>query len=462
MPSYVNTCYSIAGARTGASRSPPSTSWAPTARSRASPTPAVLRRWTPRVATARGGVRVQLVQKHRPRHLHVNRRRVPPRRHPRGPGSVPGAFGPLFCLGAGIDPAPRPKHGGCRSPGPRVYSRSFAASSAPAPAPMSDILDQLRKRRTFAIISHPDAGKTTLTEKLLLYGGAIQLAGHGEGPQEPRSHATSDWMEMEKQRGISITSSVMQFPYGDCDRQPARHPGPRGLLRGHLPHPDRRRLRRDGDRRGQGRGGADHQAHRRSAGCATSPSSPSSTSWTGRRETPSSCSTRSSRCSGIHAPRSPGPSARASASRGSTTCATTAPISSAPSTGAYRRGRGDRGDRQPALDEVLSDQARELRDEMELVEGASHPFDLDAYRAGRLTPVFFGCAINNFGVRELLDAFVDYAPPPRPRAAAASGWWSPPRSASPASSSRSRRTWTRTTATASPSCASARAATPRA
>ena len=76
-------------------------------------------------------------------------------------------------------------------------------------------LEQVKRRRTFAIVSHPDAGKTTLTEKLLLYGGAIQLAGTVKGRKAAR-HATSDWMELEKQRGISVTSSVMQFPYKDC------------------------------------------------------------------------------------------------------------------------------------------------------------------------------------------------------------------------------------------------------
>lgn len=76
-------------------------------------------------------------------------------------------------------------------------------------------ISQTAKRRTFAIISHPDAGKTTITEKLLLFGGAIQLAGTVKGRKSAR-HATSDWMEMEKQRGISVTSSVMQFPYRDC------------------------------------------------------------------------------------------------------------------------------------------------------------------------------------------------------------------------------------------------------
>ncbi len=80
---------------------------------------------------------------------------------------------------------------------------------------MTDIQTQVDKRRTFAIISHPDAGKTTLTEKLLLYGGAIQLAGTVKGRKASR-HATSDWMKLEQQRGISITSSVMQFPYSEC------------------------------------------------------------------------------------------------------------------------------------------------------------------------------------------------------------------------------------------------------
>ncbi len=74
---------------------------------------------------------------------------------------------------------------------------------------------EIKKRRTFAIISHPDAGKTTLTEKLLLFGGAIQLAGTVKGRKAAR-HATSDWMRLEQQRGISVTSSVMQFPFNGC------------------------------------------------------------------------------------------------------------------------------------------------------------------------------------------------------------------------------------------------------
>ena len=79
---------------------------------------------------------------------------------------------------------------------------------------MADYSNEIKKRRTFAIISHPDAGKTTLTEKFLLYGGAINLAGSVKGKKTAR-HAVSDWMEIEKQRGISVTSSVLQFNYDD-------------------------------------------------------------------------------------------------------------------------------------------------------------------------------------------------------------------------------------------------------
>ena len=81
---------------------------------------------------------------------------------------------------------------------------------------MANLREEIEKRRTFAIISHPDAGKTTLTEKFLLYGGAINLAGTVKGRKSAK-HAVSDWMEIEKERGISVTSSVLQFNYdGKC------------------------------------------------------------------------------------------------------------------------------------------------------------------------------------------------------------------------------------------------------
>ena len=95
---------------------------------------------------------------------------------------------------------------------------------------MSEITNEIKKRRTFAIISHPDAGKTTLTEKFLLYGGAINQAGSVKGKATAK-HAVSDWMEIEKERGISVTSSVLQFNYGG-------YSGTSGLLRGYIPYFD--------------------------------------------------------------------------------------------------------------------------------------------------------------------------------------------------------------------------------
>ena len=107
---------------------------------------------------------------------------------------------------------------------------------------MSTLREEIDKRRTFAIISHPDAGKTTLTEKLLLYGGAINLAGSVKGKRTAK-HAVSDWMEIEKQRGISVTSSVLQFKYNGY----SRYSGTSGFLRGYLQNFNGRRFRRNGN-----------------------------------------------------------------------------------------------------------------------------------------------------------------------------------------------------------------------
>ncbi|EDN67511.1 truncated peptide chain release factor 3 [Beggiatoa sp. PS] len=112
---------------------------------------------------------------------------------------------------------------------------------------MSKLSEETAKRRTFAIISHPDAGKTTVTEKLLLFGGAIQLAGTVKGRKAAR-HATSDWMELEKQRGISVTSSVMQFPYKNIIINLLDTPGHRRLFRRYLSYSHRCRFCIDGNR----------------------------------------------------------------------------------------------------------------------------------------------------------------------------------------------------------------------
>ncbi|HMW24586.1 MAG TPA: GTP-binding protein, partial [Burkholderiaceae bacterium] len=134
----------------------------------------------------------------------------PQRHRPRGPDRL--EFSPFRQLRA-------PKHAG-ETPFQDSDSMTDTAVDAGAPAgatnsPQSPLARDVARRRTFAIISHPDAGKTTLTEKLLLFGGAIQMAGTVKARKSGR-HATSDWMEVEKQRGISVASSVMQFEHNDC------------------------------------------------------------------------------------------------------------------------------------------------------------------------------------------------------------------------------------------------------
>ena len=124
-----------------------------------------------------------------------------------------------------------------------------------------EIEREIARRRTFAIISHPDAGKTTLTEKLLLFGGAIQLAGEVKARGE-RRRARSDWMAIERERGISVSSAVMTFEHDGPRLQPARHARPPGFQRGHLSHADRGRQRGHGDRRRARHRGADPEAVR--------------------------------------------------------------------------------------------------------------------------------------------------------------------------------------------------------
>ncbi len=279
---------------------------------------------------------------------------------------------------------------------------------------MSELLEQLSRRRTFAIISHPDAGKTTLTEKLLLFGGAIQMAGSVKGRKAAR-HATSDWMEMEKQRGISVTSSVMQFPYGEAMVNLLDTPGHEDFSEDTyrtLTAVDSALMVIDVAK------GVEERTIKLMDVCRL-------------RDTPILTfvnkldregrdaievldeieSVLKIQCSPVTWPIGMGKRFKGVYDlRHDTTH-----LFSAQHGGKIRTGEVIQGIGNPRLDELLGDQATELRLEMELVQGASHPLDLEAYLAGRQTPVFFGSAINNFGVQELLDAFVQYAPAPRPR-----------------------------------------------
>lgn len=279
---------------------------------------------------------------------------------------------------------------------------------------MSVLSREVMRRRTFAIISHPDAGKTTITEKLLLFGGAIQLAGTVKGRKAAR-HATSDWMELEKQRGISVTSSVMQFPYKSHIINLLDTPGHEDFSEDTyrtLTAVDSALMVIDAAK------GVEARTIKLMEVCRL-------------RDTPIITFINKLDREG----RDPIELLDEVEAVLKITCSpVTWPIGIGKRFKGvyhllndriylYTPGQGSKaqlgeqieGLGNPELDRVLGVQAQELREEIELVKGASHPFDKAAYLSGQQTPVFFGSAINNFGIASLLDAFIEYAPPPQPR-----------------------------------------------
>ena len=284
-------------------------------------------------------------------------------------------------------------------------------------APAADLVRDVAKRRTFAIISHPDAGKTTLTEKLLLFGGAIQMAGTVKARKSSR-HATSDWMEVEKQRGISVTSSVMQFPYEDRIVNLLDTPGHADFSEDTyrvLTAVDSALMVIDCAK------GVEERTIKLMEVCRL-------------RDTPIMTFINKLDREG----RAPVELLDEVESVLKIACApVTWPIGMGQrlkgvyhllddEVHLYEPGRNFtrqdstifKGLDDPELAaRVGADMLAELRDELELVRGASHPFDARAYLAGKQTPVFFGSAVNNFGVQPLLDFFVEHAPAPKPRAA---------------------------------------------
>ncbi len=281
---------------------------------------------------------------------------------------------------------------------------------------MSELEKSIHRRRTFAIISHPDAGKTTLTEKLLLFGGAIQLAGTVKARKAAR-HATSDWMELEKQRGISVTSSVMQFPYAERIVNLLDTPGHADFSEDTyrtLTAVDSALMVIDGAR------GVEARTIKLMEICRLrdTPIITFMNKFDRESRDPVELldeveSVLDIRCSPVTWPIGSGKRFKGVYHILDDGVHFFSPQQS------ERVSSGDliRGIDNPELDDRLGPQAQELRDEVALVRGASHEFDLEAYRQGRLTPVFFGSAINNFGVKELLEAFVQWAPSPLPRAA---------------------------------------------
>ncbi len=280
---------------------------------------------------------------------------------------------------------------------------------------MTSLRDEVARRRTFAIISHPDAGKTTLTEKLLLFGGAIQMAGTVKGRKATR-HATSDWMRLEQQRGISVTSSVMQFPY-------------RGRMVNLLDTPGHEDFSEDTYRTLTAvdsalmvidcAKGVEERTIKLMEVCRL-------------RDTPIITFINKLDREG----REPLELLDEIEKVLKITCA---PITWPIGMGrqlrgvyhlledriyVYQAGEKGRAGSHSTIDKLVSaeataflgDRAQAFRDEVEMVRGASEPFVHEEYLAGLQTPVFFGSAINNFGVTELLSAFVEYAPAPLPRA----------------------------------------------
>ncbi len=273
---------------------------------------------------------------------------------------------------------------------------------------------EVKRRRTFAIISHPDAGKTTLTEKLLLFGGAIQLAGTVKARKSNR-HATSDWLEVEKQRGISVASSVMQFPYRDYVINLLDTPGHQDFSEDTyrvLTAVDAALMVIDAAK------GVEAQTIKLLEVCRM-------------RNTP--VITFINKLD--REVREPLELLDEIESVLKMDCApVTWPVGMGKRFGGvydiandcilrFRPGEERVGADVERVDGLASARSRELfgvdaetaEGEIELVRGAGEEFDLDAFLAGNQTPVFFGSAINNFGVQEVLDALVAWAPPPQPR-----------------------------------------------
>jgi len=279
---------------------------------------------------------------------------------------------------------------------------------------MSELLEQMQRRRTFAIISHPDAGKTTLTEKLLLFSGAIQQAGTVKGRKAAR-HATSDWMELEKQRGISVTSSVMQFPHNDCIINLLDTPGHADFSEDTyrtLTAVDSALMVIDAAK------GVEERTIKLMDVCRLrdTPIITFVNKMDREAREPIDLLDDVENILDIQCAPMTWPIGMGKNFKGVfhlyNDCVH---LFSATHGGKIQEGNVIQGLDNPELDEVLGSMAQDLRDEIELVKGASHEFDIDAYREGKLTPVFFGSAINNFGILELLDSLDEFAPLPQSR-----------------------------------------------
>ena len=273
---------------------------------------------------------------------------------------------------------------------------------------------ETRRRRTFAIISHPDAGKTTLTEKLLLFSGAIQIAGAVKGRKASR-HATSDWMEIEKQRGISVASSVMQMMYRDHVVNLLDTPGHKDFSEDTyrvLTAVDSALMVIDAAN------GVEAQTRRLIEVCRQrdTPIITFVNKMDREVRDPLDILDEVERELGMPCVPMTWPVGQGKSFGGIINLRTRA--MTVFESGSARRPQEfeviplSQRDR---LVERFGDAFLHAEESMELAVGASPAWDHDAFLAAKQTPVFFGSGVNNFGVMEVLDALVDMAPPPRPR-----------------------------------------------
>jgi peptide chain release factor 3 len=281
---------------------------------------------------------------------------------------------------------------------------------------MSELENEVARRRTFAIISHPDAGKTTLTEKLLLYGGAIHLAGSVKA-RRARRHATSDWMELEKERGISVTSSVLQFPYRGHAVNLLDTPGHQDFSEDTyrtLAAADAAVMLIDAAK------GVEPQTKKLFKVCRLRgiPIFTFVNKLDRYGRAPLDLMDELEQVLGIRAypmnwPIGMGPEFRGVYDRR----ARVVHVFSAEG----RHGESEVEERSvpvdsAELDAVLSERERaQLHEDIELLDIGGDEFSRDKVAGGLLTPMFFGSAMTNFGVRPFLDAFLELAPPPTPR-----------------------------------------------
>jgi peptide chain release factor 3 len=281
---------------------------------------------------------------------------------------------------------------------------------------MSDIATEVRRRRTFAIISHPDAGKTTLTEKLLLFSGAIQIAGSVKARKAAR-HATSDWMEIEKQRGISVASSVMQMEYRGCVINLLDTPGHQDFSEDTyrvLTAVDAALMVIDAAN------GVEPQTRRLLQVCRArnTPILTFVNKMDREVQEPLALMDEIERELGMSVVPFTWPVGMGKRFHGVMDLREERMRVFVP--GADRHHDADEmllGLDNAAYAERFGAEWTQAEHDIELVQGASPTFDEAQFLQGKQTPMFFGSAINNFGVKEVLDALVDLAPPPSSRAA---------------------------------------------